>query len=114
MRKKKNAKTARAKSKGKSEGKAKIKTNIGTRGRTFTGKVTRKFPKRITIEFERMVYFNKYERYAKFRTKIHARLPEELEDEVNIGDRVEVRECRPLSKTIHFIATRKINTGEEK
>lgn len=106
MQKKEKAKTAGAKSKGKS--------NIGARGRTFSGKVIRKFPKRITIEFERMVYFNKYERYAKFKTKLHARLPESLEDEINIGDRVEVRECRPLSKTIHFIVIRKINPGETK
>jgi len=45
------------------------------RGRTFEGKVKRKFPRRITIEFERMTYIKKYERYAKSKTKIHARLP---------------------------------------
>jgi small subunit ribosomal protein S17 len=87
---------------------------IGTRGRTFEGKVIRKFPKRVTIGFERMVYIRKYERYAKFKTKIHARLPESLENDIDIGDLIQVRECRPLSKIIHFIVTKKIRDSEEK
>jgi len=87
---------------------------IGTRGRIFEGTVIRKFPKRITIEFERMTYIKKYERYARYKTKIHARLPEEMENEISIGDLVQIRECRPLSKTIHFIVIKKIKSAEEK
>ncbi len=78
------------------------------RGRSFEGRVIRKFPKRITIELERMIYIRKYERYTKSRTKIHARLPDCLEKEINIGDLVKVQECRPLSKIIHFVVTEKI------
>lgn len=85
---------------------------IGTRGKTFEGTVIRKFPKRIVIEFERMVYVKKYERYTKLRTKIHARLPESIEKEINIGDFVKVQECRPLSKIIHFIVLNKIKKKE--
>ena len=87
---------------------------IGTRGRIFEGKVIRKFPKRVTIEFERMVYVKKYERYAKSRTKIHARVPKDLEEEIKIGDLIKVQECRPLSKIIHFIVIEKIKNVEEK
>ena len=87
---------------------------VGTRGRIFEGRVIRKFPKRVAIEFERMVYDRKYERYARFRTKIHARLPESMEKEINIGDLIQVRECRPLSKIIHFIVIKKIKESEEK
>ncbi|MDP3986903.1 MAG: hypothetical protein Q8P81_01615 [Nanoarchaeota archaeon] len=47
---------------------------LKARGRTFKGVVVSRFPKRITIEFERMIYLRKYERYAKGRTKIHARV----------------------------------------
>lgn len=86
---------------------------IATRGRTFEGKVIRKFPKRITIEFERMIYVKKYERYSRFRTKIHARLPENLEKDINIGDLIQVRECRPLSKILHFLVIKKIKDAEE-
>ncbi len=86
---------------------------VGTRGRIFEGTVIRKFPKRITIAFERMIYVKKYERYARYRTKLHARLPESMEKEINIGDLIQIRECRPLSKIIHFIVTKKIKDVSE-
>src|SRR3989344_800632 len=76
--------------------------NLKVRGRTFKGKIIKKFPRRIAIQFERMVYVRKYERYAKSKTKIHARLPKCMEDEIRVGDSVKVSECRPLSKIIHF------------
>ncbi len=87
---------------------------LKVRGRTFEGEVIRKFPRRITIGFERMIYIRKYERYAKSKTKIHARLPMCIENEIDIGDTVLVRECRPLSKIIHFIVIKKIARGESK
>ena len=85
---------------------------LKVRGRAFEGKVIRKFPRRITIEFERMIYLRKYERYAKSKTKIHARLPMCIENKIDIGDIVLVRECRPLSKIIHFVVIKKIK-GQE-
>lgn len=83
------------------------KNIVGTRGRTFQGHVTKKFPKRAVIEFERTVYVPKYERYYKKKTRLHARIPEEME--VSVGDYVKIRECRPLSKIIHFIVVEKVN-----
>jgi len=87
---------------------------LKVRGRTFEGKVIRKFPRRITIEFERMMYIRKYERYAKSKTKIHARLPMCIENKIDIGDTVLVKECRPLSKIIHFVVIKKIKDSREK
>lgn len=87
--------------------------SLKIRGRTFNGKVIKKFHKRITIEFERTEYIRKYERYIKLRTKIHARLPVCIEKNINIGDFVKIMECRPLSKIIHFVVTDKIRRGEE-
>ena len=81
---------------------------LKTRGRAFEGIVTSKFNRRIAIEFERMVYVKKYERYSKSKTKIHARLPVCLEKEINVGDTIKVQECRPLSKIIHFVVVKKI------
>jgi len=86
---------------------------VGTRGRTFEGIVTKKFPKRIVIEFERMIYVRKYERYARLKTKIHARLPDFMEKNINLGDLVRVHECRPLSKIIHFVVIEKIKDAVE-
>ncbi len=87
--------------------------SLKIRVRTFEGKVIKKFHKRVVIEFERMIYVRKYERYAKSKTKIHARLPVCIEKEINIGDLIQFKECRPLSKIIHFVVTKKIK-GEEK
>lgn len=74
---------------------------IPSRGRTFQGYVTKKFDNRVVVEFERTVYYPKYERYAKKKTRLHARIPDAME--VHQGDYVKVQECRPLSKIIHFI-----------
>ena len=86
---------------------------ISLRGRSFKGKVIRKFPKRVTIEFERTLYIKKYERYAKRKTKLHARLPECMFNEIQIGDYIEIKECRPISKIVHFIVIKKIRGGEK-
>jgi small subunit ribosomal protein S17 len=91
-----------------------IHGNLKLRGRTFKGIVISKNEKRITIEFERMEYVRKYERYARYKTKIHARLPKCMEKEINIGDLVRIKECRPLSKIIHFSVFEKINSGDQK
>ena len=96
--------------KGKSE---KIVGTTALRGRKFEGTVIRKFPGRVTIEFERVKFIRKYERYVKTKTKIHARLTKELENEINIGDYIQIQECRPLSKILHHIVTKKIK-GEVK
>jgi len=88
-----------------------IHGNLKTHGRTFEGIVIKKFHKRIVIEFERMVYVKKYERYKKSKTKIHARLQECMKDEINIGDYIKIQECRPLSKLIHFVVIGKIKGG---
>ena len=85
-----------------------IHGHLKTRGKVFEGIVIKKFPKRIVIEFERMVYVRKYERYSKNKTKIHARLPDCIADKIQIGDLVRVKECRPLSKIIHFVVIGKV------
>ncbi|MCX6749449.1 MAG: 30S ribosomal protein S17 [Candidatus Pacearchaeota archaeon] len=87
--------------------------NLKARGRIFEGKVIKKFPSRITIEFERMVRVRKYERYAKSKTKLHARLPICMEKEINVGDLIRIQECRPLSKIIHFVIISKVKSKEE-
>ena len=92
-----------------------IHGNLKVRGKTFEGTVIRKFHKRIAIEFERMIYIKKYERYAKSKTKIHARLPTCMEKDVKIGDLVKIQECRPLSKIIHFVYVGQVKErGNEK
>ena len=76
---------------------------LKTHGRIFQGTVIKKHYKRLTIEFERSVYVRKYERFASYKTKIHARLPKCMDEKIQIGDYIRVQECRPLSKIIHFV-----------
>lgn len=90
-----------------------IHGNLKLRGKIFKGKVIKKFHKRIVIEFERMVYIKKYERYTKSKTKIHARLTSCMEEKISVGDYVKIQECRPLSKLIHFVLIGKIKEEEK-
>lgn len=91
-----------------------IHGNLKVRGRVFEGRVVRKIHKRIAIEFERMIYVRKYERYAKSKVRIHARLPDCMEELIHVGDLIKVQECRPLSKIIHFVVINKIKDKTEK
>lgn len=91
-----------------------VRNPINPRGRVFEGRVIKKFQTRVVIQFERNVYVRKYERYKKSKTKLHARLPIEMVDSINLGDLISVQECRPLSKMIHFIVTNKIKSEGEK
>jgi small subunit ribosomal protein S17 len=87
---------------------------LSARGRSFMGIVVKKFQKRVVITFERTIFVKKYDRYAMSRTKLHARLPACLHDSVNVGDYIEIKECRPLSKIISFVVVKKIRSKEEK
>jgi len=76
---------------------------LGTRGRTFTGTVTsNRMAKTVTVEWERRKYVPKYQRYEKRRTRVKAH--DELG--VKIGDKVEIVETRPISKTKNFLVTK--------
>lgn len=81
---------------------------LRARGRIFEGAVIKKFPTRIVIEFERMIYSRKYERYYRSKTKLHARLPDCMEKQINVGDLIKIQETRPLSKIIHFVVIEKV------
>ena len=96
-----------------SDPKCHVHGNLKTRGRIFDGVVIKKFPKRVAIEFDRMIYVKKYERYKKSKTKVHARLPDCMEDQIKLGDYIRVQECRPLSKIIHFAVLNKIKDKME-
>jgi small subunit ribosomal protein S17 len=84
---------------------------VSSRGRVFQGYVTKKFDKRVVIEFERTIYVRKYERFAKKKTKLHARIPTGVV--ISIGDYVKIKECRPLSKIVNFVVVDVLTKTEE-
>ena len=77
---------------------------LRVRGRHFNGFVKKIVGgQRAVVEWQRVVYFPKYERYAKSKSKVHAHIPKCIRNEIKIGDYVEIGECRRLSKIIHFV-----------
>lgn len=81
--------------------------SLRTHGRTFTGTVTEaKSAKTVTVQWQRKHYLPKFERYENKITRIHAHSPACIE--AKKGDIVKLMECRPLSKTKHFVITEKL------
>jgi small subunit ribosomal protein S17 len=75
---------------------------LKTRGRTFVGEVvSAKAQKTVTVQWMRRVYIPKYERYYQKRSKVKAHNPPEIS--AKEGDKVVIKECRPLSKTKKFV-----------
>ena len=65
--------------------------------RTLTGKVvSNKMDKTITVLIERRVKHPIYGKYVKRSTKLHAH---DESNQCKIGDKVTIRETRPLAKT---------------
>ncbi len=83
-----------------------------THGRVFQGTViSSKAQKTVTVEWERRKYITKYERYEKRRTRVKAHSPD-----CNLfekGDVVEIKECRPISKTKKFVVIKKLEKNIE-
>jgi small subunit ribosomal protein S17 len=81
--------------------------SLSVRGRTFIGTVVSdRMAKSVTVEWERTVHVPKYERYEKKKSKVKAHNPECIN--VKAGDKVKIMECRPISKTKHFVVMEKI------
>lgn len=72
---------------------------LGTHKKKFEGTVKKIHKQNAIVEFERLIYYPKYERFAKDKTRIHAHIPKELVEKVKVNDQVIVAETRPISKT---------------
>jgi len=98
----------------KTQGKVEKQPDFGSlslRGRSFKGVVINdSMQKTVTVEWERRKLNQKYERYEKKRTRVKAHNPDSID--AKKGDLVEIRECRPLSKTKNFVVVKKI--GKER
>ena len=81
--------------------------SLSLRGRQFTGTViSTSMRKTAVIEFERLHFVKKYERYEKRKTKLKVHNPECIN--AKYGDIVQMMECRPLSKTKNSIIIKKL------
>lgn len=76
--------------------------SLGVRGSVLEGEVaSTAMDKTVVVEREHDVRVPKYDRYMRRRSRVSAHHPPCIT--VREGDTVRVAECRPLSKTKHFV-----------
>jgi small subunit ribosomal protein S17 len=81
--------------------------NLSVRGQVITGTVyATKMQNSIKVRKEYMHLVPKYERYEKRTSLFTAHCPSCIK--LKIGDKVNIAECRPLSKTKSFVVIEKI------
>jgi len=84
--------------------------SIATRGFRTVGNVVSSRAKRTAIvERETVQHIKKYARYARTKSRIAAHNPDCLDAQV--GDVVELQECRKISKTKAWVITKIISKG---
>ena len=62
------------------------------------------------VEIKFSVKHKKYGKYIRRRTQIQAH---DENNEVKLGDRVEIAECRPISKTKSWVVTRIVEASTD-
>lgn len=78
---------------------------LSVRGQLLEGVVvSTKMQRTAVIEREHLRYLQKFERFEKRTRRMNVHAPPCLS--LSVGDRVTVMECRPLAKTVHFVAVR--------
>ena len=65
--------------------------------RTLIGRVVSdKADKTVTVAVDRLVKHQRYGKYIRRRSRLHVHDPKNT---IRVGDKVEIAECRPISKT---------------
>lgn len=76
---------------------------MSNRIRVLLGRVyNKKMNKSVVVSIERLIKHSTYEKFIKRTTKLHVHDPN---NESNMGDLVEIQECRPISKTKSWVLT---------
>tara|TARA_B100001167_G_C16549608_1_gene202855 strand:+ start:160 stop:489 length:330 start_codon:yes stop_codon:yes gene_type:complete len=84
------------------EGNNPFNGSLSVRGKTFEGIVIKAKGKRtVVIQKETPIYFTKFRRYGRSKSRIHAHVPSNLD--IEEGDHVLAAECRPISKSVSFV-----------
>ncbi len=75
---------------------------LPVRGQIISGVLeSKKMDGSAVVKKDYLQMINKYERYEKRRSHYSAHLPPCLD--VEVGDKVRIMECRPLSKSISYV-----------
>lgn len=82
---------------------------LPVRGQAFEGTVvSTRMQRTAVVERQYLRYVQKFERYEKRTKRFNVHSPPCLD--LKVGDRIMLMECRPLSKTVSFVAV--MNRGE--
>jgi len=80
--------------------------SLSVRGKVLSGVVaSSKMRRTVVVERDLLHYVPKYMRYEKRRSRISAHNPPCID--AKEGDKVQIAECRPLSKTVSFVIVEK-------
>lgn len=86
---------------------------IAARGMVTEGEVVSdKMQKTVTVRSDYIIKVQKYDRMKRRHSKIKAHNPPEIN--AKMGDRVKIAECRPISKTVHFVVIEKLEKKKDK
>ncbi|HYM40943.1 MAG TPA: 30S ribosomal protein S17 [Thermoplasmata archaeon] len=78
---------------------------LSVRGQILEGVVVSiRMQRTAVVEREYLRYLQKFERFEKRTRRMNVHAPACLG--LSVGDRVTMMECRPLAKTVHFVAVR--------
>lgn len=81
--------------------------NLRIRGRVLDGVViSAKMDKTVVVRRDYQLYVSKFKRYERRHSHINAHNPPCLG--VKEGEKVRIAECRPVSKTVSFVAVEKV------
>ncbi len=108
MEEKPKKKAAKKEAKGCNDMNCPIHGSLSTRGAVLEGAVASdKMDKTVIVQSDYKIRLNKYERYRSSKSRIAAHNPPCID--AKAGDRVRIRECRKLSKTVSFVVTEKLD-----
>lgn len=85
--------------------------------RTLEGTVvSNKMEKTITVQVERTFKHRKYGKYLRRRKRYHAHVPAGTVEggKLNLGDRVEIMQSRPISKLVRWRFVRVVTVAVER
>jgi small subunit ribosomal protein S17 len=83
----------------------------GFRRRMFGTVTSDKMDKTVTVEVVRRTLAPKYKKYVRTRRRYKAH---DEKNEFRVGDRVEIQEARPLSKTKRWVVTRLVAASADR
>ncbi len=76
--------------------------SLPVRGATIVGRVVgHRMQGTVVVERQRNHFVPKFQRYEKRTNRYPAHLPSNID--VQVGDEVTIAECRPVSKTVHYV-----------